>query len=186
MYWREWFQRFMSDDFAAERVEKVVEDAELEAIDSYCEGLRKKDIGVLGTPRVETSRDVERRLFACEQLVEMQTRKVFLHRIVTGVDSCQEWVHYNNPNPNPSAENHGDCPHDNARPPHVAKLVVKKYLETLKWDILPHPPPYSPDVAPSHFHPTHLAQWHTDWLTSTIARMKILSKDEHFFSARSA
>ena len=39
--------------------------------------------------------------------------------------------------------------HDNARP-HVAK-VVKKYLETLKWEILPHPP-YSPDVAPSDFH----------------------------------
>jgi len=36
--------------------------------------------------------------------------------------------------------------HDNARP-HVAK-VVKKYLETLKWDVLPHPP-YSPDIAPS-------------------------------------
>jgi len=36
--------------------------------------------------------------------------------------------------------------HDNTRF-HVAK-VVKKYLETLKWDILPHPP-YSPDIAPS-------------------------------------
>nr|CDS32203.1 Mariner Mos1 transposase [Hymenolepis microstoma] len=39
---------------------------------------------------------------------------------------------------------------------HVAK-VVKKYLEMLKWEILPHPPTYSPDVAPSHFaHLTHL------------------------------
>ena len=28
--------------------------------------------------------------------------------------------------------------HDNARP-HVAK-VIKKYLETLKWNVLPHPP----------------------------------------------
>ena len=36
--------------------------------------------------------------------------------------------------------------HDNAQL-HVAK-VVKKYLETLKWDILPHPS-YSPDIAPS-------------------------------------
>ncbi|KAG5323774.1 MOS1T transposase, partial [Pseudoatta argentina] len=35
--------------------------------------------------------------------------------------------------------------HGNARP-HVAK-VVKKYLETLKWDVLPHPP-YSSDIAP--------------------------------------
>ncbi|GFX23162.1 mariner Mos1 transposase [Trichonephila clavipes] len=36
--------------------------------------------------------------------------------------------------------------HDNARP-HVAK-VVKTYLKTLKWEVLPHPP-YFPDHAPS-------------------------------------
>jgi len=36
--------------------------------------------------------------------------------------------------------------HDNARP-HVA-APVKTYLETLKWEVLPHPP-YSPDIAPS-------------------------------------
>ena len=39
--------------------------------------------------------------------------------------------------------------HDNARP-HVAK-VIKTYLETLKWEVLPHLP-YSPDVAPSDYH----------------------------------
>ncbi|KAG5326433.1 MOS1T transposase, partial [Pseudoatta argentina] len=39
--------------------------------------------------------------------------------------------------------------HDNARP-HVAK-PEKTYLETLKWEVLPHPP-YSPDIAPSDFH----------------------------------
>ncbi|KAG5314636.1 MOS1T transposase, partial [Pseudoatta argentina] len=39
--------------------------------------------------------------------------------------------------------------HDNARP-HVVKRV-KTYLETLKWEVLPHPP-YSPDIAPSNFH----------------------------------
>ena len=39
------------------------------------------------------SRDVERRLFACEQLLERQRRKGFLHRIVTG---DEKWVHYNN------------------------------------------------------------------------------------------
>ena len=37
-------------------------------------------------------RDVERRLFACEQLLERQRRKGFLHRIVTG----EKWVHYDN------------------------------------------------------------------------------------------
>jgi len=38
--------------------------------------------------------------------------------------------------------------HDNARP-HVTK-VVKKYLKTLKWDVLPHPL-YSPDIIPSDY-----------------------------------
>ncbi|KAG5327165.1 MOS1T transposase, partial [Pseudoatta argentina] len=33
---------------------------------------------------------------------------------------------------------------------HVAK-PVKTYLETLKWEVLPHPP-YSPDIGPSDFH----------------------------------
>nr|CDS32644.1 transposase [Hymenolepis microstoma] len=51
--------------------------------------------------------------------------------------------------------------------------VVKKYLESSKWQISPHPLSHSPDVAPSaDFHLTHLAQWHTAWLTSTSARMK--------------
>ena len=39
--------------------------------------------------------------------------------------------------------------HDNARP-HVAG-VVKTYLETLKWDVQPHPP-YLLDLAPSDYH----------------------------------
>ena len=39
--------------------------------------------------------------------------------------------------------------HDIAHP-HVA-APVKNYFETLKWEVLPHPP-YSPDIAPSDFH----------------------------------
>jgi len=38
--------------------------------------------------------------------------------------------------------------HNNARP-HVTK-VIKKYLETLKWCVLPHPP-YSPNISPSDY-----------------------------------
>ena len=39
-------------------------------------------------------RDVERRLFTCEQLLQRQKRKCFLHRIVTG---NEKWRHYDNP-----------------------------------------------------------------------------------------
>lgn len=75
--------------------------------------------------------------------------------------------------------------HDNARP-HVAKQV-KTYLQTLKWEVLHHPP-YSPDVAPSDYHlfrsMTHgLADQHfqyyeevKNWIDSWIA-----SKDDQFF-----
>jgi len=38
-------------------------------------------------------RDVERSLFACEQLLERQRRKRFLHRIVT---EDEKWIHYDN------------------------------------------------------------------------------------------
>jgi len=40
--------------------------------------------------------------------------------------------------------------HDNARS-HVAAPVKRYYLETLKWEVLTHPP-YSPDIAPSDYH----------------------------------
>ncbi|XP_025265532.1 histone-lysine N-methyltransferase SETMAR-like [Camponotus floridanus] len=39
--------------------------------------------------------------------------------------------------------------HDNARP-HTSKMTLDK-LKQLKWEILLHPP-YSPDIAPSHYH----------------------------------
>ena len=75
--------------------------------------------------------------------------------------------------------------YDNARP-HIAS-AVKTYLETLKWEVLPHPP-YSPDIAPSDYHlfrsMTHgLAEQHftsyedtKKWVDSWIA-----SKDVSFF-----
>jgi len=75
--------------------------------------------------------------------------------------------------------------HDNARP-HVAK-VVTKYLETLKWDVLPHPL-YSPDIALSDYwlfrRMQHDLSSHRftsfaeieNWLQNWIA-----SKDKSFF-----
>ncbi|GFV95855.1 mariner Mos1 transposase [Trichonephila clavipes] len=75
--------------------------------------------------------------------------------------------------------------HDNARP-HVTK-VVKTYLETLKWEVLPHPP-YFPDLAPSDYHLfrsmahgladqhfwsyEEVKNWNDSWITS---------KDDQFF-----
>ncbi|KAG5322394.1 MOS1T transposase, partial [Pseudoatta argentina] len=70
--------------------------------------------------------------------------------------------------------------------PHVAK-PVKTYLETLKWEVLPHPP-YSPDIAPSDFHlfrsmahgladrRFHSYEEAQKWIDSRIA-----SKDMSFF-----
>ncbi|ENN72875.1 hypothetical protein YQE_10445, partial [Dendroctonus ponderosae] len=47
---------------------------------------------------------------------------------------------------------------------HISSVKsVKKYLEALKWGVLPHPP-YSPDVAPSDY---YLFRSHMAWLTST-------------------
>nr|CDS28948.1 Mariner Mos1 transposase [Hymenolepis microstoma] len=63
--------------------------------------------------------------------------------------------------------------HDHTRPHEMGQSGGEnKYLEALKWQILPHSP-YSPDVAlPTDFHLTYLAQWHTAWLTSSSARVK--------------
>jgi histone-lysine N-methyltransferase SETMAR len=196
-------------------------------------------------------RDVERRSFTCEQLLQRQKRKGFLHRIVTG---DEKWIHYDNPKRKPAyvkrgqpapstskqdihgfkvmlciwwdqkgviyyellkpgetitgdryrlqlirlsqalrekrpeyAERHRKVIllHDNARL-HVA-VAVKNYLETLKWDVLPHPA-YSPDLAPSDYHlfrsmqnalaghrftsSVEIENWVGSW---------IRSKDEEFF-----
>ena len=116
---REWFQRF-KNDFDEDRHsggrEKVFEDAELEALleQDSCQNQEElaRSLGVtqqaiskrhgndsearkLGAVRIGTKpRDVERRLFACEQLLERQRRKGFLHCIVTG---DEKWIHYDNP-----------------------------------------------------------------------------------------
>nr|CUU97898.1 hypothetical transcript [Hymenolepis microstoma] len=86
--------------------------------------------------------------------------------------SCAQEKRKKRPQDNEKRHDKVILQYDNARPPHEAEVVVKKCIETLKWKTLPHLPQYSPDVAPSHFHLTHLAQWHTTWLTSTSALMK--------------
>ena len=117
----EQFQRFKNGDFDVEDLhsggrEKVFEDAELEALldQDSCQNQEElarslgvtqqaisKRLKVMGmiqkqgnwVPYELKPRDVERRLFACEQLLERQRRKGFLHRIVTG---DEKWIHYDN------------------------------------------------------------------------------------------
>ena len=72
--------------------------------------------------------------------------------------------------------------YDNARP-HVDK-VAKKYLETLKWNVLPHSS-YSPDIAPSDYWLFRRMQQVTNSLLSQKSKIdsKIGSppKTGHFF-----
>ncbi|EGI61409.1 Mariner Mos1 transposase [Acromyrmex echinatior] len=118
---REWFQRFKNGDIDVEDRhsgrEKVFEDAELETLldQESCQNQKElarslrmtqqaisKRVKVMGmiqkqgnwVPYELKPRDVEWRLFACEQLLEKQRRKGFLHRIVIG---DEKWVHYDNP-----------------------------------------------------------------------------------------
>jgi len=280
---REWFRRFKNGDFSVEDrprsgQPKKFEDKQLEALldedpsqtqEELAESLevtqqavsvRLKSMGMIQkqgswVPYELKPRDIERRFFTCEQLIQRQQRKGFLHRIVTG---DEKWIFYDNPKKKkyyampgqllpstststPKPNIHGSkvmlciwwdqkgvvyyellqpgdtitgdryrlqlmrlsralreerpeykqrhdkviLLHDNARP-HVAK-VVKKYLETLKWDILPHPP-YSPDIAPSDLwlfrrmqhdlaghrftYFAEIENWLQTWITS---------KDETFF-----
>ena len=78
--------------------------------------------------------------------------------------------------------------HDNARP-NVAKSV-KTYLQTLKWEVLPHPP-YSPDIAPSGYylfrsmaHGLADQQFHSYEGIEKCLDSWIASKDEHFYRNR--
>jgi len=71
---------------------------------------------------------------------------------------------------------------DNAQP-HIAE-IVKKYLETLKWDVLPDPP-FSPNIAPSDYWLFRRMQQVTGSLLSQKSKIgsKIKSppKTSHFF-----
>ena len=118
----EWFQRFKNSDFDVEDrhrggKEKIFKDSESEALlaedscqtqEELAESLgatqkaiskRLKGMGMIQmqgnwVPYELKPRDVERRFFACEQLLQRQNRKGFLRRIVTGYE---KWIYYDNP-----------------------------------------------------------------------------------------
>ena len=67
-------------------------------------------------------RDVERRFFTCEQLLQRQKRKGFLHRIVTG---DEKWIHYDNPKRKKSWGKPGHASTSTAKPNiHGSKLML--------------------------------------------------------------
>lgn len=108
----DWFRRFKDGDFhvddrSREGRPKTFEDAELEALldEDPCQTQKElasalgvthqaisKRLHALGMIQKQRTwvlydlkpRDVKRRFFACEQLLQRQKRKGFLHRIVTG------------------------------------------------------------------------------------------------------
>ncbi|KAG5326217.1 MOS1T transposase, partial [Pseudoatta argentina] len=203
---RDWFRRFKSNDFELEDKErsgapKKFQDKELEQlldedpsqtlselgkilqVDESTVSKRLKGLGMIQkqehwVPYELKPRDVERRFGTCELLLQRQKRKGFLMHPHRPQNQISMLLY---------AQRHDKVIllHDNARP-HVAK-PVKTYLETLKWEVLPHPL-YSPDIAPSDFylfrsmaHGLADRRFHSyeeaqKWIDSWIA-----SKDMSFF-----
>jgi len=115
---REWFRRFKDEDFSVEDKPrsgqpKKFKDKELEALLEEDQNQMQEKLAELGItqqavsvqlramamiqkqgnwmPYELKSRDVERRFFTCEQLIQRQQRKGFL-RIMTG---DEKWIFYN-------------------------------------------------------------------------------------------
>ena len=112
---REWFQQFKGDNFDIEdrhggRKQEIFEDSESEVLlaEDSCQtqeelaeslGVTQKNISKRlkvmrmiqkqgnWVPYELKPKDVERRFFACKQLLQRQNRKWFLHRIETGEEN---------------------------------------------------------------------------------------------------
>ncbi|KAG5318729.1 MOS1T transposase, partial [Pseudoatta argentina] len=173
---RDWFRRFKNNDFELEDKErsgapKTFQDKELEQL--------------LDEDPSQTLSELGKILQVDESTVSKRLKGLGM------IQKQGHWVPYElamHPEKRPLyAQKHDKVIllHDNARP-HVAK-PVKTYLETLKWEVLPHPS-YSPDIAPSDFHlfrsmahgladrRFHSYEEAQKWIDSWIA-----SKDMSFF-----
>ena len=136
---------FDVDDRPREGRQKTFENAELEALfdEDPCQ-TQEEHASELGVTRQAISkrlhalgmiqkqrtwvpydlkpRDVERRFFAYEQLLQRQKRKGFLHRVVTGDG---KWIHYSNPKRRKSSGLLGHASTSSARPDiHAAKVMM--------------------------------------------------------------
>jgi len=145
----DWFRRFKNYDFDVDDKERSgvekVEDEELETLlhedSSQTLAELAESLGVDHTtvskrlkvlemiqkqghrvPYELKPRDVERRLFTCEQLLQRQKRKGFLHRIETG---DEKWILYHNPKRRKSWGKPGDASTSSAKPNvHGSKLLL--------------------------------------------------------------
>lgn len=72
-------------------------------------------------------RDIERRLFTCEQLLQRHNRKGFLHRIVTG---DEKWIFYYSPKRRKSWDKPGHAPASTAK----LNIHAEKLMLCIWWD----------------------------------------------------
>ncbi|KAG5319822.1 MOS1T transposase, partial [Pseudoatta argentina] len=156
---RKWFQKFKNGEFDVED-KKRSEDEELEALlnEDSCQTQKALTLG------------------AIQQAISHRLKSLGMIQKQRNWEKC---AHYY------SRHDKIIFLHNNARP-HVA-APVKTYMETLNWEVLPHPP-YSPDIAPSDYHlfrsmALGLSKHHftsyediKNWIDNWIA-----SKDEAFF-----